>query len=195
MRRSHDRRPDLKLQQDLEDPDILSRIAQTTAAPSRLKIIWRAKNISLASEVKLMQTPIWLIFIYARDSWTLTAEKRIHALATRSFLWLLKISYRDLVKNEVVCSRIENAVGVHDDLLWRNRNSDGMTTFQDHLVWQIQFCRGQWKEQEEEENRRKDWKGIINEWTWIGFGDCLWAAKGGKVLLQRHLWCPDDRQG
>ena len=29
-------------------PDILSRIAQTTAALSRLKIIWKDKNISLA---------------------------------------------------------------------------------------------------------------------------------------------------
>ena len=39
-------------------PEILSRIAQTTAALSRLKIIWRDKNISLASKVKLMRTLI-----------------------------------------------------------------------------------------------------------------------------------------
>ena len=32
-------------------PEILSRLAQTTAALSRLKIIWRDKNISLASKV------------------------------------------------------------------------------------------------------------------------------------------------
>ena len=36
-------------------PEILSRIAQTTATLSRLKIIWRDKNISLASKVKLMR--------------------------------------------------------------------------------------------------------------------------------------------
>ena len=41
-------------------PEILSRIAQTTAALSRLKIIWRDKNISLASKVKLMRTLIYL---------------------------------------------------------------------------------------------------------------------------------------
>ena len=35
-------------------PEILSRRAQTTAALSRLKIIWRDKNIALASKVKLM---------------------------------------------------------------------------------------------------------------------------------------------
>ena len=40
--------------------EILSRIAQTTAALSRLKIIWRDKNTSLASKVKLMWTLIYL---------------------------------------------------------------------------------------------------------------------------------------
>ena len=39
-------------------PNILSRTAQTTAALYRLKIIWRDKNISLASKVKLMRTLI-----------------------------------------------------------------------------------------------------------------------------------------
>ena len=37
-------------------PKTLSSTAQTTAALSRLKIIWRDKNISLASKVKLMRT-------------------------------------------------------------------------------------------------------------------------------------------
>ena len=49
-------------------PEILSRIAQTTAALSRLKIIWRDKNISLASKVKLMRTFILSTFLYAYES-------------------------------------------------------------------------------------------------------------------------------
>ena len=66
-------------------PQILSRIAQTTAALSRLKIIWRDKNISLASKVKLMRTLILSTFLYACESGTLTAdiEKRIQAKLLR----------------------------------------------------------------------------------------------------------------
>ena len=45
-------------------PEIISRIAQTKEALSRLKIIWRDKNISLASKVKLMQTIILSTFRY-----------------------------------------------------------------------------------------------------------------------------------
>ena len=55
-------------------PEILSRIAQTTAVLSRLTIIWRDKNISLASKVKLKRTFILSTFLYACESWTLTAE-------------------------------------------------------------------------------------------------------------------------
>ena len=49
-------------------PEILSRIAQITAALSKLKIIWRDKNILLASNVKLMRTLILSIFLYACES-------------------------------------------------------------------------------------------------------------------------------
>ena len=59
------------------EPEILSRIAQTTAALSRLKIIWGeggGQNISLASKVKLMRRLILSTFLYACESLILTAE-------------------------------------------------------------------------------------------------------------------------
>ena len=100
-------------------PEILSRIAQTTAAFSRLKIIWSDKNISLASKVKLMRTLILSTFLYAYENWTLTAEinRRIQALEIKCYRRLLNISYKDHVMNEEVRNRIQNATGVHDNLL------------------------------------------------------------------------------
>ena len=97
-------------------PEILSRIAQTTAALSRLKIIWRDKNISLASKVKLMRTLILSTLLYACESWTLTAEieRRIQALEMRCYRRLLNIS-RNM--NEEVRNGIQKAIGVHEDLL------------------------------------------------------------------------------
>ena len=68
-------------------PEILSRIAQTTAALSSLKIIWRDKNISLASKVKLMRTLILSTVLFACESCTLPAEieSRIQALGMRCY--------------------------------------------------------------------------------------------------------------
>ena len=100
-------------------PEILSRIAQTTAALARLKLIWRDKNISLASKVKLMRMLILSTFLYVCESWTLTAEieRMIQALEMRCYRRLLNISYKDHVTNEEVRNRIQNATGMHDDLL------------------------------------------------------------------------------
>ena len=83
-------------------PKILSRIAQTTVALSGLKIIWRDKNISLASKVKKMRTLILSTFLYACESWTLTAgkERRIQAIEMRCYRRFPNISYKDHVTNE-----------------------------------------------------------------------------------------------
>ena len=85
-------------------PKILSRIAQTTAALSRLKVIRRDTNISLVSKINLMRILILSTFLYACESWTLTAEigRRIHALEMRCYRRLLNISYKDHVTNEEV---------------------------------------------------------------------------------------------
>ena len=98
-------------------PVILSRIAQTTAALSRLKIIWRDINISLASKVKLMRTVILSTFPYACESWTLTTkiERRVQALEMRCYRRLLNISYKDHVTNEEVRNRIQKGTERWDD--------------------------------------------------------------------------------
>ena len=100
-------------------PEIPSRISQTTAALSRLKIIWREKNISLASKVKLMRNVILSTFLYACESWTVTAEieRRIQALEMRCYRRLINISYKAHVTNKEVRNRIQNGTGVYDDLL------------------------------------------------------------------------------
>ena len=93
-------------------PEIPSRITQTTAALSRLKIIWRDKNVSLASKVKLMPTLVLSTFLNACDSWTLTAEieRRIQALEMRCYRRLLNISYKDHVTNEEIRNRLQSAL-------------------------------------------------------------------------------------
>ena len=55
-------------------PEILSRIAQTTAALTRLKPVWNDRSISLSSKIRLVRSLVTSIFLHACESWTLTAE-------------------------------------------------------------------------------------------------------------------------
>ena len=55
-------------------PEILSRIAKATAALTKLKPVWNDRRISLSSKIRLMRSLVTSIFLYACESWTLTAE-------------------------------------------------------------------------------------------------------------------------
>ena len=181
-------------------PEILSRIAQTTAALSRLKTIWRDKNISLASKVKLMRTLILSTFLYACESWTLTAEieRRIQALEMRCYKRLLNISYKDHVTNEEVRNRIQNAIGVHDDLLtmvkkrklrWYGHISRSSGMAKTILQGTVKGARRRGRRDGKITSRNgREW-GLEIPWGQRKTG------KDRKVLSQSQLWCPDDLQG
>ena len=53
---------------------VLSRIALATATLIKLKSIWRFNNIPYGSKVKLMRSLVIPIFLYTRESLTLTTE-------------------------------------------------------------------------------------------------------------------------
>ena len=100
-------------------PEILSRIAQTTAALTRLKPVWNNRCISLCPKIRLMRSLVTSIFLYACESWTLKAEfqRRIQAIEKRYYRKILRISYKDHVTNEAVRAKIQQAIGPHEDLL------------------------------------------------------------------------------
>ena len=104
---------------DGSKPEFLSWIAQATAALTKLKPIWRDNNISLGSKGKLMRSLVISIFLYACESWTLTAEleKRKQAFEKRCYRKLLNISYKDHITNEEVRRKIQAAIGEYDKLL------------------------------------------------------------------------------
>ena len=77
--------------------EVLSRIASGSDALARLAPIWRDKNITLKSKLRLLESVILSIFLYACQTWTLTAEleKRIDAFEMRCLRRLLKVSYTE----------------------------------------------------------------------------------------------------
>ena len=99
--------------------EVLSRISQTTAAGTKLKVISNDKNIAISSKIRLMRSLAMSIFSYACETCTIAAdiERRIQALEMRCFRKLLGISYRDHIANEEVKARIGNAMGQYIGLL------------------------------------------------------------------------------
>ena len=66
-----------------------------------------------------MRSLVASIFLYACESWTLTAElqRRIKATEMRCYRKMLHISYTHPVTNEEVRAKLQQAIGPHKDLV------------------------------------------------------------------------------
>ena len=119
-------------------PEILSRTTQTTD-----------RSISLSFIVWLMLSLITSIFLYACESWTLTAElqRRIQAMEMRCYRKILHISYKDMLPTRKSVPRSSRQLD-HTKTTWwswRDANSSGMVMFPVHQVWPKPSCKAQWK--------------------------------------------------
>ena len=184
---------------DGSKPEVLSRIAQATAALTKLKPIWRDNNISLGSKVKLMRSLVISIFLYACESWTLTAEleRRTQAFEMRCYRGLLNISYKDHVTNEEVRRKIQSAIGEYDELLTlvkkRKLRWFGHVSRLSGLAKTI--LQGTVKGKRKRGRQKKRWEDNIKELTGMDLPAQIWQLKtgqDGKGLLRIHLWCHDD---
>ena len=65
-----------------------------------------------------MRSLVTSIFLYACETWTLTAElqRRIQAMEMRYYRKILRISYKDHATNEEVRAKIQQAIGPQEDL-------------------------------------------------------------------------------
>ena len=166
---------------DGSKPEILSRIAQATAALTKLKPIWRDNNISLGSKVKLMRSLVISIFLYVCESWTLTAEleKRTQAFEMRCYRRLLNISYKDHVTNEEARRKIQAAIGEYDELLTlvkkRKLRWFGHVSRSSGLAKTI--LQGTVKGKRKRGRQKKRWEDNIKEWTGMDFASSTRAAE------------------
>ena len=121
------------------------------------------------------------IFLYACESWTLTAElkRRIQAVEMRCYRKIVRISYKDHVTNEEVRAKIQQAIGPHEDLLTivnrRKLQWYGHVSRSSGLAKTI--LQGTVKGGRRQGRQRKGWEDIIREWTGLDFAKSLRAVK------------------
>ena len=133
-----------------------------------------------------MRSLVTSIFLYACESWILTAElqRKIHATESRCYRKILRISYKDHVTNEEVCAKIQQAIGPHQDLLtivkrrklqWFRHASRSSGLAQTILQDTMKGTRRQGRQ-------KKRWEDNIREWTGLEF------AKSQRAVENREKW-------
>ena len=128
-----------------------------------------------------MRSLVLAIFLYACETWTLTAdlEKRIEALETRCFRHVLGISYKDHITNLEVKRRIKEAIGEYDNLLSivkeRKLRWYGHVTRSSGLAKTI--LQGTVQGSRRRGRQRKRWEDNVVEWTGKSLTSCLRMAE------------------
>ena len=142
------------------------------------------------------------IFLYAFESWTLTAElqRRIQAMEMRCHCKILHISYKDHVTNEETRAKIQQATGPHEDLLMivkrRKLQWYGHVSCSSGLAKTI--LQGTLKVGRKQGRQRKRWNDNFREWTGLKFGRSQRAVENRekwRKLVVKYLWCPNDPRG
>ena len=134
------------------------------------------------------------IFLYACESWTLTAElqRRIQAMEMKCYRKILRITNKYHVTNEEVRAKIQQAIGPHEDLLtiikrcklqWYGHvsRSSGLTKT---------TLQGTVKGEEDKADRGRGGKttsGNGQAWTLASPGGQWRTGKNGENWSQNHL--------
>ena len=170
-------------------PEVLSRIAQTTVALTRLKTIWSDKHISLSTKIRLMRSLVISVLLYACETWTLTAIilKKLQATEMRCFRKLLGVSYRDHITNDAVRDRIRQAIGPYDDILTTVKKSKlkwfGHVSRSSGLAKTI--LQGTVQGGRRRSRQQKRWENNIAEWTGLKFCHTVREAENNIKWRER----------
>ena len=121
------------------------------------------------------------IFLYAYESWTLTAELQRRKQVMEK---ILRISYKDHVTNEEVRAKIQQASGPHENLLTivkrRKLQWYGHVSRSSGLAKTI--LQGTVKGGRRQGRQKKRWEDNIREWTGLEF------AKSQRAVENREKW-------
>ena len=133
-----------------------------------------------------MRSLVTPIFLYACESWTLTAElqRRIQAMEMRCYRKIPCISYKDHVTNEEIRAKIQQAVGPHEDPLTivkrRKLKWYGHVSRSSGLAKTI--LQGTVKGGRRQGRQRKRWEDNFREWTDLEFGRSQRAVENRERL-------------
>ena len=142
-----------------------------------------------------MHSLVTSIFLYACESWTLTAElqRRIEAMKIRCNHKILRISYKDHVTNEEVRAKIQQAIGLHEDHLTivKGRKLQWYGHISRSLGLANTILQGTVKGGRRQGRQRKRWEDNSGEWTGLEFAKFPDGSE--EPVSYTHLTLPTTR--
>ena len=82
--------------------EIKRRIGKATGALASLKHIWNSRKMKRENKLKVLTTCVFSVLLYAAETWTLKEadKKKLLAFEMKCYRRILKINWRDMIRNE-----------------------------------------------------------------------------------------------
>ena len=165
--------------------EIKRRIGKATGAMVSLKYIWNSKKLRIDNKMKILKTCVFSVLLYASKTWTLkeTAKTKLLAFKMKCYRQILRINWRDMIRNEDIRKRISKEKTIIDwsntyyFLKWKGNPEEdvhaesGWTTWQNGVNAVDKTC---------STLHKTDGHG----WIW----SCEWLAPTGT----KPMWHDDD---
>ena len=146
--------------------EIKRRIGKATGAMASLKHIWGSKKLSLDNKLKVLTTCVFSVLLYASETWTLKQNdrKKLLAFEMKCYRRVLRINWRDMIRNEDIRIRISKEKSIVDIIKKRKIGMFGhiCRMSDNRLIKHILFSQMDGKSRRG--RPRREWLDDITEW-------------------------------
>lgn len=107
--------------------EIKRRIAKAAGAMAGFGSIWRSREISIQTKIKIIKTCIFSVLLYACETWTLRKHDKDKLLAfeMRCYRRTLRIRWQQKITNKEVRKRVKNTRNIIQQIMERKLNFFG----------------------------------------------------------------------
>ena len=83
-----------------------------------LKHIWNSRKLSIDNKLRVLTTCVFSVLLYASETWTLkeTDKKKLLAFEMKCYRRILRISWRDMIRNEDIRTKISRQKTIVDTI-------------------------------------------------------------------------------
>ena len=163
--------------------EIKRRIGKATGALASLQHICNSKKLSIDSKLRVLNTCVFSVLLYASETWTLKEvdKKKLLAFEMKCYRRILRISWQDMVRNEDIRKKISRHRTIVDTIKKRKLGLFGhICRMEDNrLIKHILFSRMDGKSRRGRPCR--EWLDDIIEWGGHNVQDLVHLAQDRRA--------------
>ena len=94
---------------------IRRRIGKVAGAMASLEHVWNSKKLTIQNKLRILTTCVFSVLLYPSETWTLKeTDKKLLAFEIKCYQKILRISWKDMIRNDDIRKRIAREETVTD---------------------------------------------------------------------------------